>query len=105
MAGPYIRAVNRGTDADATLRLPGHGGGVCAAVEESPFNALYERSGVISLLPDVAGKTGARCGMRIRPAIGLARSPRRRCRRLRHQSEHGVPCAEAGLAQRDVSRR
>lgn len=40
-------------------RRPGHGSHLAdytAELEESPFNAHYERPGVIALLPDVAGK-------------------------------------------------
>jgi SAM-dependent methyltransferase len=48
--------MNRGTDADATSAYEAMAEEYAAAVEANPFNALYERPGVISLLPDVAGK-------------------------------------------------
>ena len=36
-----------------------------AELEESPFNALYERPGVIALLPDSCRQASARCRVRL----------------------------------------
>ena len=48
--------MDRATDADATSAYEAMAAEYAEAVEESPFNALYERPGVISPMPDVAGK-------------------------------------------------
>jgi SAM-dependent methyltransferase len=48
--------MNREMDADAVSAYEAMADDYADAVDESPFNALYERPGVIALLPEVDGK-------------------------------------------------
>jgi SAM-dependent methyltransferase len=52
----YSRPVSAGPDPDTVSTYEAMAADYTAELEESAFNALYERPGVIALLPEVAGK-------------------------------------------------
>jgi SAM-dependent methyltransferase len=51
-----VRWVCSGADSDTVSTYEGMAADYVAELEESPFNALYERPGVIALLPEVADR-------------------------------------------------